>query len=212
MAFLVKVCGVTRPEDAAMAAQAGADAIGLNFWHGSKRFVKSEQQAKEIISAVPRGVLTVGLFVNAHPLVVTETLRDLKLDRIQLHGDERVGDWAEIGKRNLIRALRVSDEASLKEALGWDVDLFICDAFAERAFGGTGKLAPWDLIASYAPKPFLLAGGLNPENVSDGIRVTRPTGVDVSSGTEKEPGIKDADLTRRFIDNALACAKELGLG
>ena len=86
MKFLVKICGVTRPHDAELAVKAGAGAIGINFWRGSKRFVE-DAQAREILSAVPPSVLRVGVFVNAHPLVVTETVSELKLDRVQLHGD-----------------------------------------------------------------------------------------------------------------------------
>lgn len=208
--FLIKVCGVTRPEDAELCARAGAGAIGVNFWHGSRRFVE-ESRAREVLAAVPAGVLKVGLFVNAHPLVVSETFHDMRLDRVQLHGDEKVGDFSELGPGRVIRALRVHDENSIKEGAAWNVDLFICDAYVERTFGGTGELAPWELIARAAPRPFLLAGGLTPDNVAAGIRATRPNGVDVSSGTEAEPGRKDPDKVRRFIDTALGAARALGL-
>lgn len=210
MSFVIKVCGIRRPEDAALAVALKVDAIGLNFWRGSKRYVE-DSLAKEILSVVPANVLKVGVFVNAHPLVVEETLSDLKLDRIQLHGDERVGDWAHIGSKKLIRALRVHDEASLKEGLGWDACLYICDAYSE-SFGGTGKVAPWPLIAEKAPRPFLLAGGLTPETVVAGMTATRPNGVDVSSGIESgEPGVKDHAKMRLFVETAIAASRTLGL-
>ncbi|MCG5054858.1 MAG: phosphoribosylanthranilate isomerase [Myxococcales bacterium] len=209
MSFIIKVCGVTRPEDAEVAVAEKVDAIGLNFWRGSKRYV-DDDRAREILSVLPPNVLKVGVFVNAHPLVVEETSADLKLDRIQLHGDERVGDWAHIGSRKLIRALRVIDEASLKEGLGWDAGLYICDAYAD-GYGGSGKPAPWDLIAERAPRPFLLAGGLTPENVVAGMEATRPNGVDVASGVESEPGIKDHGRLRAFIRTARQASRTLGL-
>lgn len=209
MSFLIKVCGVTRPEDAAAAAALKVDAIGLNFWPGSKRYV-DDNRAREILAALPAGVLKVGVFVNAHPLVVEETLADLKLDRVQLHGDERVGDWAHIGSRKLIRAIRVADEASLKEALVWDAALYVCDAYV-RGYGGGGEVAPWPLIAELAPRPFLLAGGLTPENVEEAITATRPNGVDVASGIESAPGVKDHERMRLFVQLAKQTSKQLGL-
>src|SRR6185295_11531576 len=142
MKFLVKICGVTRPQDAELAVKAGAGAIGINFWRGSKRFVE-DAQAREILSAVPPSVLRVGVFVNAHPLVVTETVAEMKLDRVQLHGDEKVGSWTDLPNDQIIRAIRVYDESSLKEALSWEPSLFIYDAYTE-SFGGAGIPAPWN--------------------------------------------------------------------
>ena len=209
MSFLVKVCGVTRVEDAKAAVEAKVDAIGLNFWPGSKRYV-NDDLAREILAVVPASVLKVGVFVNAHPLVVEETLADLKLDRVQLHGDERVSDWAHIGSRKLIRALRVADEAALKEGMAWDASLYICDAFV-RGYGGAGQVAPWSLIADLAPRPFLLAGGLRLENLVEALTATRANGVDVASGIETEPGVKDHSLLREFVALAHATSKKLGL-
>ena len=207
MKLLIKICGITRPQDAELAAAAGADLIGLNFWGGSKRFV-GESQAREIVAAIPAGVLKVGVFVNAHPLVVTETVDDLKLDRVQLHGDEKVAAWACVRPEQTIRAIRVRDEASLKDAFGWEPALFLYDAYSD-AFGGAGKRAPWDLIATGARRPFLLAGGLNATNVAEAIRLTQPDGVDVASGVESAPGIKDPRKLRAFIKNARAAAARL---
>ena len=204
MSFLVKICGITRPEDAQQAVAAGADLIGLNFWRGSKRFVQ-DQQAREIVAAIPKGVLRVGVFVNAHPLVVSETVDELKLDRTQLHGDEIPATWNWLRPEQIIRTIRVRDEASLKEALGWEASLFLYDAYAE-GYGGSGKRAPWAVVAEGARRPFLIAGGLNPNNVAEAIRATRPDGVDVSSGVESSPGIKDTRKLRAFIKNARAAA------
>jgi len=159
---------------------------------------------------VPPTVLRVGVFVNAHPLVVTETVAELHLDRVQLHGDEKVGSWTDIPADRIIRAIRVYDEASLKEALSWEPSFFIYDAYTE-SFGGAGIPAPWHLIATGARHPFLLAGGLNPGNVAEAIRITRPDGVDVATGVESKTGIKDKDKLRSFIKAAKAAAAEIGL-
>jgi phosphoribosylanthranilate isomerase len=207
MSFLVKICGVTRPEDAQQAAAAGADLIGLNFWRGSKRFVEDEQ-AREIAAAIPPGVLKVGVFVNAHPLVVTETMAELKLDYAQLHGDEIPASWTWLPPEQTIRAIRVRDEASLKEAMSWQARLFLYDAYAE-GYGGGGKRAPWQVVAAGARRPFLIAGGLNPANVAEAIAATRPDGVDVSSGVESNRGIKDTRKLRAFIKNARTAAAKL---
>lgn len=208
MKFLVKICGVTRPIDAELAVKYGAGAIGVNFWRGSKRFVEDDQ-AREILSAVPPSVLRVGVFVNAHPLVVTETVAELKLDRVQLHGDEKIAGWSDLPSKQIIRAIRVYDEASLKEALAWDPSFFIYDAYTE-SFGGSGVEAPWALIAQGARHPYLLAGGLNPSNVAEAIFLTRPDGVDVATGVESKTGIKDRDKMRAFIKAARAAAAEIG--
>ena len=207
MTFLVKLCGITRPEDARQAAAAGADLIGLNFWRGSKRFV-DDKRAREIVAAIPTGVLKVGVFVNAHPLVVTDTVEALKLDRIQLHGDEIAANWTWLRPEQIIRVVRVRDQASLQDASVWQASLFLYDAYAE-GYGGSGKRAPWDVVAAGARRPFLIAGGLNPNNVAEAIRATRPDGVDVSSGIESAPGIKDKRKLRAFIKHARAAAGKL---
>jgi phosphoribosylanthranilate isomerase len=207
MSFIVKICGITRPEDAAAAVAEGADAIGLNFWPGSKRFVE-DSRAREILAAVPGKVLRVGVFVNAHPLVVTETVSELKLDRVQLHGDEKVGNWSDLRPEQIIRAIRVYDESSMVEARTWEPSLFIYDAFSD-GFGGSGVPAPWSVIAAGARRPFLLAGGLTETNVAEAIRVTRPDGVDTATGVETQPGIKDPRKIRLFIQAARAAAAQL---
>jgi phosphoribosylanthranilate isomerase len=207
MSLLIKICGITRPEDAEQAAAVGADLIGLNFWRGSKRFV-DDKRAREIVAAIPPGVLKVGVFVNAHPLVVTDTVEDLKLDRIQLHGDEIAANWTWLRPEQIIRVVRVRDQASLQDASVWQASLFLYDAYAE-GYGGSGKRAPWDVVAAGARRPFLIAGGLNPANVAEAIRATRPDGVDVSSGIESAPGIKDKRKLRAFIKKARAAAGKL---
>jgi phosphoribosylanthranilate isomerase len=207
MSFLIKICGITRPEDAALACREGAGAIGLNFWRGSKRFVE-DSQAREIIAAMTPGVLKVGVFVNPHPLTVTETLAELGLDVVQFHGDEQPQSWADLPGNKIIRAIRVFDQTSLTRATGWNPRYFLYDSFAD-GYGGAGQQAPWQAIAAGAHRPFLLAGGLGPHNVADAIETVRPDGVDVASGVESSPGIKDKAKLAAFIANARQAAEKL---
>ena len=208
LGFIVKVCGLTKPEDVAEVHRAGGNAIGLNFWPRSKRFVE-DGLAREILAAKPVGMKAVGVFVNAHPLVVEETLQDLGLDAVQLHGNERLGDFSKIDREKLVRAVRVQDEASLAEALGWKAHLFLYEGFS-KDFGGTGEVAPWNMIGGEGTqRPFLLAGGLTADNVAAGIAATNPDGVDVASGVESAPGIKDPEKIHAFAQAALQAAQKV---
>jgi phosphoribosylanthranilate isomerase len=208
MSFLIKICGVTRPEDAALACREGAGAIGLNFWPGSRRFI-TDAQAREVVAAIAPGVLKVGVFVNPHPLAVSETMTELGLDVVQFHGDESPQAWTNLPAHQIIRAIRVFDQTSLTGATGWNPRYFLYDSFAD-GHGGTGTQAPWNTIAAGARRPFLLAGGLGPHNVADAIAAVRPDGVDVASGVESKPGIKDRDKLAAFIANAHKAAAKLG--
>ena len=200
MSLLVKICGITRPEDAELACRAGASALGLNFWRGSKRFVE-DGRAREVLAAMAPGVLKVGVFVNPTRAEVEVRLSGLGLDLVQLHGDEPLRDWADFPGDKLIRAIRVADRGSLLAAEGWSPRYFLYDA-ASEGYGGSGKQAPWDVVAGGGRRPFLLAGGLVPENVAAAIAAVRADGVDVSSGVEASPGIKDAAKVTAFVANA----------
>ena len=209
--LLIKICGVTTPADAVMAAGAGATAIGVNLWPGSKRFAGSGDAARAVVAAIPPGILKVGVFVNAAPAHVRRTLRELGLDRAQLHGDETARDFAAFDRTQLIRAIRVRDAASFAGQREWDgvASVRLYDAFVD-GFGGGGQPAPWALIAGQATRPFWLAGGLTPENVAAAIAATTPDGVDVASGVEAAPGCKDAGRVAAFIVAARAAAASLG--
>jgi phosphoribosylanthranilate isomerase len=204
--FLIKICGITSPEDAALAVSAGADAIGVNLWPGSKRHV-DDATAQAVLAAVPAGVLKVGVFVDAPPAEVEARRRRLRLDRVQLHGDERPDAFADFGDA-IVRAARVRDEQTFEFEAGWSPGLWLYDAHAP-GYGGSGVQAPWELVARLGRRPFLLAGGLTPENVAAGIAATRPDGVDVASGVEADPRHKDATRLRRFIEEARAAARKL---
>ena len=176
MSLLVKICGVTTAKDATMAAELGADAIGVNFWPGSKRYV-DPANAGTILAAIPAGVLKVGVFVDA------------PAKRISRFGWRLWGSTARsftatsarptsamLEPARLIRAVRVRDAASFDAEAGWKPALWLYDAFVD-GFGGGGVAAPWPLIAERARRPFLLAGGLTPENVAEaGPRPRAPTG------------------------------------
>jgi phosphoribosylanthranilate isomerase len=202
MSLLIKICGVTTPAEAVMAAELGADAVGVNLWPGSKRYV-GPTSARHIVKAIPAGVLKVGVFVNARAAEVVQLVDELGLDRAQLHGDETAADFAAFDPARLIRAVRVRDVASFAAASAWKPALWLYDAFVD-GFGGAGAPAPWALIAENARRPFLLAGGLRPDNVAAGVRAARPDGVDVASGVERSPGVKDPAKVAAFIAAARA--------
>jgi phosphoribosylanthranilate isomerase len=205
MSFLIKICGITTAEDAAMVARAGADAIGVNLWPGSKRFVGDA--AADVLAAIPAGVLKFGIFVNASAKEVADRAALLGLDRVQLHGDERPEDFGSLPSAVVVRAIRVRDALSLLEVDRWRADLFLYDAFVD-GFGGAGVQAPWTTVAAAASagRPFLLAGGLDPGNVAQAIAATRPAGVDVASGVESAPGRKDPARVAAFVAAARAAA------
>jgi phosphoribosylanthranilate isomerase len=205
--FLVKICGVTTPEDARAAVDAGADAIGVNLWPKSKRYA-DDTAARAVVAAIPANVLKVGVFVNAPAAEVAARVGALGLDLAQLHGDETPAAFAALPASQLIRVVRVRDEASFAAAGGWSPSLFLYDALVD-GYGGAGVTAPWGLVSRLARRPFLLAGGLTPENVAEAIAATRPDGVDVASGVESEPGRKDRDRVRRFIEAARAAFAKL---
>ncbi|MBF7141364.1 MULTISPECIES: phosphoribosylanthranilate isomerase [Pseudomonas] len=194
-----KICGITRPEDAIVAAQAGADAIGLVFYAPSPRAV-NVQQAREIIRALPPFVTVVGLFVNASACEINETLDAVPLDLLQFHGDESPEQCSGY-HRPYIKALRVRPGDNLEAACEryGSASGLLLDAFVEGVPGGTGLAFDWNLVPAALPKPIILAGGLTPENVSEAIERVRPFGVDVSGGVELSKGIKDAHRVQAFV-------------
>ena len=194
-----KICGITRVEDALVAAEAGADAIGLVFYPKSPRAV-SVQQARTIIAALPPFVTTVGLLVNASRCELGEILDAVPLDMLQFHGDERPAD-CEGYHRPYIKALRVrpgDDVAAQIEPYG-NASGILLDTFVTGVPGGTGLAFDWSLVPRHLDRPIILAGGLTPENVRSAIEQTQPYAVDVSGGVEARHGIKDADKIRAFI-------------
>jgi phosphoribosylanthranilate isomerase len=196
----VKVCGITRPEDARLAADCGASAIGFVFWPRSPRFVEPEA-AREIRKALPAGFFTVGVFVNQEVVEVTAISEHVGLAAIQLHGDELPERYSGIGPR-LIKAIPAGllppDEIVRRIPPGV---LVLVDAADPYRRGGTGAIANWQAASAIAARrDTILAGGLTPWNVAEAIAAVHPAGVDVSSGVEAAPGMKDAGLLRRFLE------------
>jgi phosphoribosylanthranilate isomerase len=194
----VKICGITRLEDALAAVAAGADALGFVFYPESPRAVAIEQAA-EIICQLPPFVSSVGLFVNAERAVIEATVADCGLDLIQLHGDEAPAECLFPGRR-VIKALRIRDAASLARAEDYKVCGLLLDAWSDQVYGGSGETFDWRLLKDFAARqPVILAGGLTPENVAAAVAAVRPYAVDVSSGVECAPGSKDHVKMAEFI-------------
>ena len=200
----VKICGITRPEDARAAADAGADAIGLVFYQGSARCV-SVASAVPIAAAVGPLVTTVAMFVNPQAELVRDVLARVRPGLLQFHGDEDNTFCASFG-HPFIKAIRVRPDTDLPRVLAaFDAASgFLFDAWSPDAYGGTGKTFDWDQLGGLGGFPLILAGGLNPDNVGEAVRRVRPYGVDVSGGVERAPGIKDPAKIARFVAAARA--------
>jgi phosphoribosylanthranilate isomerase len=198
----VKVCGITRLEDAELAASLGAWAIGFILWPGSKRAV-DPAMAAGIARALRRRVEPVGVFVNASLGEVAHAADAIGLSHLQLHGDEGPAFCTEAGRRTgckVIKAARVASGADLQALERYRVDYHLLDTAAKGQYGGTGRSWDWELAAHRRSKiPAILSGGLTPENVADGIAAVHPFAVDVSSGVEAEPGIKDPAKVEAFF-------------
>ena len=201
----VKICGITRVEDALAAVNAGADAIGLVFYAPSPRCV-SVAQAQKIVAAIPPFVSVVGLFVNAPTAEIQFILSQVRLDIIQYHGDETPDVCKQI---NLpyYKAIRVKAESNLLQyALEFEsAKALLLDTYTEAAFGGTGQVFDWNLIPKNMTKPVILAGGLTAENVVHAIKQVQPYAVDVSGGVEVVKGIKDIAKIAAFMQGVKEC-------
>lgn len=200
MGVFVKICGITREGDARHVAALRPDAMGFVFWPGSRRYVKPEQVASWA-GILPKEILKVGVFVNASAEELEHVRTVAGLDILQLHGNES----PEFCKEPIGRIWKALNPASttLEQAVSYPVEAFLLDNATTQVPGGTGVQTDWakarDFIKNI-PRPVLLAGGLNPENVRAAIQAVGPWGVDVSSGVELEPGIKDIDKVEAFLE------------
>lgn len=199
----VKICGITRAEDANAAVAHGCDAIGLVFYKPTPRYV-FPNVAAAIAAQLPPFVSAVGLFVDASPEYVREVLAQVHLDLLQFHGDESPDYCRQFGMP-YIKAVRVRPETNLLQyaAAYAEAKGLLLDTFMPGTPGGTGQTFDWTLIPESFPKPIILAGGLDAGNVSEAIRQSRPFAVDVSGGVEREKGIKDADKIAAFMRGVL---------
>lgn len=198
----VKICGITSHADACAAIDAGAAALGFNFYRSSPRYVTPEVAA-EIVAQLPRAVCTVGVFVNEARERVAAIALEVGLTALQFHGEENpewCGGWAQ----KVIKAIRVCDAHAAANARRYAVDFILADAYVEGQRGGTGRRIVPILLEGFERRRLILAGGLTAENVAEAVRRVRPFAVDVASGVERAPGHKDGALMRRFIANAQA--------
>jgi phosphoribosylanthranilate isomerase len=207
MTVKIKICGITSVGDGLMAAAAGADMIGLVFYEPSKRYV-TVKAAREIARALPASVLRVGVFVDPEESLMREAIGACGLNWLQFHGNEAPEFCTRFGVMS-IKALRVKNAESLRTLENYQTDAFLLDAHAAAGLGGTGERFDWELAAAARKfgKPIFLAGGLTPLNVGKAVRQVRPFAVDVSSGVESAPGIKDRAKVEAFI-----AAARSGLG
>lgn len=208
----VKICGITSIEDALLAVDAGADALGLVFYPPSPRSVTPEQAA-EIARAVSPFVVLTGLFVDAHPEQVEAVLDQVPLNLLQFHGDENA-PYCRQFRRPYIKALRMKPELNPVEAMASFPDArgILLDAYRKGVPGGTGDTFDWQRVPQSSDRQIILAGGLTPENVAGAIAAVRPQAVDVSGGVEVSPGRKDAAKVVAFIRAARADLTELTQG
>jgi len=195
----IKICGITRPEDAQAAVANGVDAIGLVFYGKSPRAVTVEQ-AQRIVAVVPPFVSVVALFVDELADEITRILGSVQIDLIQFHGDEEP-EFCRQFERSWVKALRVRPETNLEEACHTYQGArgVLLDSWQEGVPGGTGRVFDWQLASRELPLPVVLAGGLYADNVGSAIARVQPAAVDVSGGVEHSPGIKDAGKIRRFV-------------
>jgi phosphoribosylanthranilate isomerase len=199
MSVKVKICGITSVADALVAAEAGADLIGLMFYERSPRHV-SLAQAAEISKALPPVVSRVGVFVNPDEDTVMRAIGTCGLSLLQFHGEEAPAFCTQFGLMSM-KAFRVRDADSLLALPEYETDAYLLDAYSPDAHGGTGARFNWELAvaAKQHGRPIFLAGGLTPENVAQAVKQVVPFGVDVSSGVESAPGKKDPAKVRAFI-------------
>lgn len=198
--MIVKICGLTRPEDAAAAVRAGADWLGLNFWPRSKRYGEPARARAVAEAARAAGsVELVGVFVNQDADEVERIAAQVGLDRVQLHGDESPAYCARFRGRYL-KALGLRSRDDLARMADYDCDVFLIDT-PSAGYGGSGVVGDWSLAAEAVAtgRRIVLAGGLRPDNVGAAIAAVRPYGVDVAGGVESAPGVKDADRMAAFV-------------
>ena len=197
---LVKICGITNPGDARVAADAGADAVGFIFAESPRRV--GVEEARAISIALPEIVIRVGVFVDEEPVEILRISREVGLDLVQLHGDETpetVTALREAGVK-VMKALRVESAATLEALDEYEADLFLLDAYSSRARGGTGERFDWGVAKSLKGRDnIVVSGGLGPESVREAVEFFEPFGVDASSSLEDGPGRKNGELVRRFV-------------
>lgn len=195
----IKICGITNIEDALLAVDLGADALGFIFYKESKRYIRPER-AHEIISKLPPFVTTVGVFVNQQLDEIRSIKEVVGFDVFQLHGDESPDFCKKLG-RGVIKTIRVNEYINSKEIESYPVQTILFDTYSTKGYGGTGESFRWEILKGLnTSKRIILSGGLSAENVSHAIRTAKLYGVDVSSGVEDYPGKKNPEKLKKFIE------------
>ncbi len=198
----IKICGITRIEDARAAVELGVEMLGFVCWPGSPRFVEPAA-VKAIVSGLPASVATVGVFVDQTVDSIVSICSATGLSVVQLHGNEPRSEWGRIG-RPVIKAVGVTERLDVRELSTWPDEVTpLLDASDPVRRGGTGRVVDWGIAgAASLMRPIVLSGGLAPDNVARAVATVRPWAVDVSSGVEQSPGVKDARLLRAFVEAA----------
>ena len=195
----IKVCGITNLQDAMKAVELGADFLGFNFYPPSPRYI-SPEKAQMILAQVPKQVGKVALFVNEPKEKIREVIGKQAFTNVQFHGEESA-EYCRGWELKVIKAFRVRDRESLSGIDGFPADYYLMDSWAP-GYGGSGAPFPWKWLEGLKSDRLILAGGLDAGNVSDAIRLVRPYGVDVCTGVEARPGIKDHEKLKEFISAA----------
>lgn len=199
----LKVCGVTLESDADQLVELGVEAIGVNFWENSKRYCSPEDAT--FLKKIAGQILRVGVFVNANPELVNQLLDEGYIDYAQFHGDEDKGYLKPFIESNkpFLRAVGIENEASIENLYLDGCSAILLDAHAPGVYGGTGKTCDWSIIEKvnnrYPELPIILAGGITPENVEEARQLSHISGLDVASGAESAPGIKDFDKVKQLM-------------
>lgn len=196
----VKICGITNNEDAQKAVFYGAWAVGFIFYKKSPRYV-SPSKARKIVEGLPPFITPVGVFVNQKPKAVMDVCRFTKIKTVQFHGEEDPAYCKRFKDCKIIKVFRITKNFDIKMVIPYKVDAFLFDTFQEDIHGGTGQVFNWDLLKGQKfDIPIILSGGLNPQNVREAVDALSPYAVDISSGVERSPGIKNPRLIRSFFD------------
>ncbi len=213
----IKICGMTRREDALCATEAGVDALGFIFYSKSPRYIDPDD-AQQIIEQLPPFVDTVGVFVDQRPETVQAIIRQCRLSHVQLHGSESPQYCRELSAHTgcgILKAVRVGPQTTADTVAAYNdcIQGFLLDTFHKDAVGGTGISFDWKMIAHLRlAKPFLLAGGLDVTNIAEALEQVLPYGVDANSGLETTPGVKDHTLIREFIARVRAVETQWSAG